>query len=76
MIDQVYEMLSSIRPEVDFRTKDDFFEDGFRDSMDFVQFITALNNQFDIEIDGLDIVPENFCNIDAIVALLKKYSVE
>lgn len=76
MIDHVYEMLSSIRPEVDFRTKDDFFDDGFRDSMDFVQFITALNNQFDIEIDGLDIVPENFCNIDAIVALLKKYSVE
>jgi len=75
MRDKVYEILMSIRPEVNFRTKDDFFDDGFRDSMDFVQFVTALNDQFNIDIDGLDIVPENFSNIQAIVDLLKRYSV-
>lgn len=75
MKEKIYSILNGIRPEVDFRSKSDFFDDGFRDSMDFVQFITSLNSEFGIEIDGLDIVPENFGNIEAVEALVKKYGV-
>lgn len=74
MKEKIYSILSGIRPEVDFRTKDDFFEDGFRDSMDFMEFVSSLNREFGIEIDGLDIIPENFYNIEAVEELLKKYT--
>ena len=75
MKEKIYAILNEISPGVDFRTKEDFFDDGFRDSMEFIGFMTRLNEEFDIEIDGMDIVPENFANIDAIVALLAKYGV-
>lgn len=75
MKEKIYDILNEIRPGVDFRTKEDFFDDGFRDSMEFIGFMTRLNEEFDIEIDGMDIVPENFANIDAIVVLLAKYGV-
>ena len=75
MKEKIYAILNEIRPEVDFRAMDDFFDDGFRDSMEFIKFMTQLMTEFDIEIDGLDILPENFSNIDAIVALLEKYGV-
>jgi len=75
MKEKIYAILGEIRPEVDFRTKEDFFDDGFRDSMEFIQFMTQLRTEFGVEIDGMDIVPENFSNIDVIVALLKKYGV-
>lgn len=73
MKDKIYEILTGIRPECDFRASEDFFEDGFRDSMDFTAFINALNAEFDIELDGMDILPDNFYNIDAIVELLGRY---
>jgi len=75
MREKIYAILNAIRPEVDFSVKEDFFDGGFRDSMDFVQFVTQLTEQFGIELDGLDIVPENFCNIEAVEALLQKYNV-
>lgn len=76
MKEKVYEILNGIRPEVDFRTKSDFFDDGFRDSMEFIAFVNQLNAEFRIEIDGMDILPENFSDIEAIVSLLKKYGIE
>ena len=75
MKEKILGILKEIRPEFDFGGVEDFFDDGFRDSMEFIGFMTRLNEEFDIEIDGMDIVPENFANIDAIVALLAKYGV-
>ena len=73
MKEKIYAILNEIRPGVDFHTKEDFFEDGFRDSMDFINFITKVNDAFKIQIDGMDMLPENFVNIDAIILLLGKY---
>ena len=73
MKEKVYEILEGIRPGFDFRNCEDFFEEGFRDSMDFTTFINTLNSTFDIQIDGMDMLPDNFYNINAIVELLAKY---
>lgn len=75
MKERIYSILETVRPEVDFRTKEDFFDDGFRDSIEFMKFLTQLDAEFGIDIDGLDILPENFSNIDSIVELLGRYGV-
>lgn len=76
MTEKINEILKSIRPEFDFVGVDDFFEEGMLDSFDLVTLVAELDKNFNIHIDGLDIVPENFLNIEAIEALLKKNGVK
>lgn len=73
MINKITEVLASVRPEFDFSESDDFIEDGMLDSFDLVNLIAYLDDEFNISIDGTDIVPENFKNLETITQLLKKY---
>lgn len=69
---KVYSILEELRPEFDFVHSDDFINDGLLDSFDVVTLVSELENFYSIIIDGLDIVPENFSTIAAILATVKK----
>jgi len=71
-MDKIIEILSEIRPEFDFNTSDDFIDDGLLDSFDVVTLVSELDEKFSISIDGVDILPENFRNLQSIKALLIK----
>jgi acyl carrier protein len=68
-------LLSEIRPEFDFTASRDFLADGMLDSFDMIALVAALDETHDISIDGVDILPEHFQNLDTIAALLRKYGV-
>jgi acyl carrier protein len=68
----IIEILKEIRPEFDFTVSRDFIADGMLDSFDVVTLVAALDKQYGISINGTDIVPENFKNVEAIEALLHK----
>jgi acyl carrier protein len=42
------------------------------DSFDVVTLVASLDKNFTISIQGVDIVPENFKNLETISALLRK----
>lgn len=69
----IIQILQDIRPEFDFANVRNFFEEGMLDSFDLVTLVSILDNNFNISIKGTDILPENFCNVEAISSLLKKY---
>jgi acyl carrier protein len=71
-MDNVITILKDIRPECEFVGIDDFFARGMLDSFDLTLLVSALEESFGISIDGADIVPENFRNIEAIRSLLTK----
>ena len=74
MREQIVTILQNIRPEfLDFDTVDDFFEEGMLDSFDLVTLVATLDKTFNVKIDGMEILPENFANVDAIVALIERY---
>jgi len=70
------EILKEIRPEFDFAASDDFIADGLLDSFDMVTLVAALDKNHGVSISGADIVPENFKNLQAIEALLRKCGVK
>lgn len=71
-MDMILAILTELRPEFDFHESGNFIEDGYLDSFDIVSLIAALEERFQISIDGLDIVPENFVSCDAIIHLVQK----
>jgi acyl carrier protein len=72
MMDRILAMLRDIRPEHNFETSQNFIEEALLDSFDVVTLVAALDETFSISIDGTDILPENFQNLEAIRRLLKK----
>jgi len=66
------DVLKEIRPEFDFTTSDDFISDGMLDSFDMVALVAALDKNYGISIQGTDILPENFKNLQTIEALLRQ----
>jgi len=68
----VVEILTEIRPEFDFSASRDFIADGMLDSFDMVTLVSALDKNWGISIQGTDIVPENFQNLQTIETLLRK----
>lgn len=71
-MEQIYSILEEVRPEFDFRESENFIEDGYLDSFDIVSLISIIEEKYNISIDGLDIIPENFCSVDAIMGLIEK----
>ena len=69
------EILKEIRPEFDFTASQDFMADGMLDSFDMVTLVAALDKTYSISIPGVEIVPENFQNLETIQALLRKCGV-
>ena len=73
MKEQIIKILTDLRPEFDFTQEGvDFIEEGMLDSFDLITLVTELDKSFGISIDGIDILPENFCSVNAIAALLVK----
>lgn len=72
----VREILNEIRPEFDFAGSQDFIEDGMLDSFDMMMLVSELDKNFAISIEGTDITPENFKNVQTIEGLLVKNGVK
>lgn len=72
LMKKIIEILEDLRSEYNFRESDNFIEDGFLDSFDIVALVSILEEKYNISIDGLDIVPENFETAEAIVKLIRK----
>lgn len=70
------EILKEIRPEFDFTASNDFASDGMLDSFDMVTLVATLDKTYGVSIQGTDIVPENFKNLQTIEALLRRYGVQ
>jgi acyl carrier protein len=70
------EILKEIRPEFDFTASKDFIADGMLDSFDMVTLVATLDKTYGISIQGTDIVPENFKNLETIGTLLRQCGVQ
>lgn len=71
MKEEILDILTQIRPEFDFVSSEDYISDGLLDSFDIVSLVDSLDEKYNISISGIDIIPENFSSLDAIVRTIK-----
>jgi acyl carrier protein len=72
VVGEIYQILSEIRSECDFKSSENFIEDGLLDSFDIITLVTALDAAFSISIRGRDVIPENFSSINLIAELVHR----
>ena len=73
MREQIIKILTELRPEFDFTQEGiDFIEEGMLDSFDMVSLVDSIETEIGVAISGMDVLPENFCTVDAICKTIEK----
>ncbi|MCR5226282.1 MAG: acyl carrier protein [Eubacterium sp.] len=71
-MDELLSLLSEIRPDVDFQNEEALIDDEILDSFDIISIVGEINDQFSIDINVNDLLPENFNTVDAMWELIQK----
>ena len=75
MKDQILDILSDIVDD-DVESCTTLIDDGVLSSLDIIQLIGALNDEFDISIPATEIIPQNFNSVDAMVEMVERLADE
>ncbi len=72
MREKLLEILSEVRPDIDFENETDLVSGNILESFDIVQIVAELDDEFDIEISPKELVAENFNSLDALEELIER----
>ena len=72
MREKIIEILKNLHPEIDVATCDRLVEDGILDSLDIVTLVTELTGAFGLSIPAVEILPENFNSVEALVEMMER----
>ena len=67
-MDKLLEILSEVRPDVDFKNETKLIDNGILDSLNIMEII----DEFDIELSPADIVPANFNSAESLWAMIQR----
>ena len=72
MKDTIIDILSELVEDVDFESCTTLIDDGELSSLDIIQLIGALSDEFDVTIPATEIIPANFNSVDAMAAMVER----
>lgn len=75
-MERLMNILEELHSDVDYKECNTLIDEGILDSFDIIQLINEINEEFDIDIPPVDIVPENFNSADAIYAMIQRLQEE
>ncbi len=71
-MEELLKVLKETVPEVEFEGNEHLIDNGDLDSLSIVEIVSAIDDEFDVEIGVTDIIPENFNSVEAIWNLIQK----
>ncbi len=71
-MDKLLEILSEVRPDVDFKNETKLIDNGILDSLNIMEIIAEISDAFDVELSPADIVPANFNSAESLWAMIQR----
>ena len=65
------EILLDVCPDIDFERETALIDDGILESLDIVSIVTGMMDEFDIELNVEDLLPENFNSLEDMLRLIE-----
>lgn len=59
-MEKLLEILRDIDPDVDYENENALIDGGILDSMEVLELVSTLEDEFDIEVTPTELVPANF----------------
>ena len=75
-MEALYEILEDIQPGVDFETEERLIDDHILSSLSILSLIAELEDEFDITIPAVEIVPANFNSAKAMWEMIQRLQEE
>lgn len=76
MKEQIIEILEDIQPEADYETCQTLIDDHILTSLDVLSLVAELEDEFDVTIPTVEIIPSNFNSVNAIAAMVERLQEE
>ena len=76
MKEQIIEILEDIQPEADYETCMTLIDDHILSSLDVLSLVAELEDEFDVTIPTVEVIPSNFNSVDAIAAMVERLQEE
>lgn len=71
-MEKLIEILEDLQPEVDYETCNDLVDGRHLDSLTILSLISEIEDEFDVEIPTVEIIPSNFNSAKSIWKLIEK----
>ncbi len=71
-MDKLLEILSEVRPDIDFKNETKLIDNGILDSLNIMEIIAEISDAFDVELSPADIVPANFNSAASLWAMIER----
>lgn len=75
-MERLIEILEEIQPEIDYTTCTDLIDGHYLDSLSIISLVAELEEEFDITIPTVDIVPDNFNSAENLWTLIMRLQEE
>ena len=73
---KIKNILQQLHPEFDYNKSEDFISDGLIDSIDMQELFAMIEKEYNIELAGTDLAPQNFRNLETIAELLAAHDIK
>lgn len=75
-MEKLIEILEDIQPDVDYENCEDLIDGHHLDSLSIISLVAEIEDEFDITIPTVDIVPKNFNSAKAMYAMIQRLQEE
>lgn len=71
-MERLYEILEDIMPDVDYESCTDLIDGHILDSLSIISLIAELEDEYDITIPAVEIIPANFNSAKAMWEMIQR----
>lgn len=75
-MDKLIEILEDLNPEVDYKTCANLIDGHYLDSLAILSLVAEIEEEFDVVIPTVEIIPDNFNSAQSLWALITKLKEE
>ena len=75
-MNKIIEILEELKPGVDYKNTENLIDGRYLDSLTILSLVSELEEEYDIEIPTIEIIPNNFNSIEKINELVEKLKEE
>lgn len=75
-MERLLKILEEINPTVDYHTCENLIDGHYLDSLSILSLVAMLEEEYDIEIPTVEIIPANFNSASAILSLVERLEEE
>ena len=72
MMERLYEILEDIQPGVNYKECENLIDGHFLDSLSIISLVAELEDEYDITIPAVEIIPANFNSAKAMWKMIQR----